>query len=97
MTDRPAQPPPQSPPPQSPAADSITSEQLERRFGDRWEITLESLGVWSATRRSGDGRHIRCIVARSPGELVVKLWAAEQGPNSPRSEGTYPTLGEDPC
>jgi hypothetical protein len=57
---------------------NISAHQLRRLFGD-WEITLEnSLGVWSATRRSADGRHIRVIVAPSTGELAVKLWAADK-------------------
>jgi hypothetical protein len=57
-------------------AATITSKQIERLFPD-WAIALEhSLGVWSATRR--DGHSIRVIIARSPGELAVKLWAAER-------------------
>jgi len=50
---------------------------LHRRFGDRWLIQLEDLGVWSAVRRSQDGKHIRCIVARTAGELAGKLETAD--------------------
>ena len=50
---------------------------LQRRFGDRWDIQLEDLGVWSAVHRSEDGRHIRCLVARTPAELLAKLEVAE--------------------
>jgi hypothetical protein len=57
-------------------ATTITSGQVERLFPG-WAIALEhSLGVWNATRR--DGHSIRVIIARSPGELAVKLWAAER-------------------
>jgi hypothetical protein len=51
--------------------------ELQRRFGDRWDIQLEDLGVWSAVRKSEDGRHIRCLVARTPAELLAKLATAE--------------------
>jgi len=51
--------------------------ELHRRFGDRWLIQLEDLGVWSAVRRSQDGKHIRCIVARTAGELAGKLETAD--------------------
>ena len=30
--------------------------ELQHRFGDRWQIEQPALGVWSATRRSRDGR-----------------------------------------
>jgi hypothetical protein len=51
--------------------------ELQRRFGDRWDIQLEDLGVWSAVRKSEDGRHIRCIIGRTAAELAGKLEAAE--------------------
>jgi hypothetical protein len=51
--------------------------ELRRRFGDRWQIQLEDLGVWSAVRKSPDGRHIRCIVGRTAAELASKLETAE--------------------
>ena len=51
--------------------------ELQRRFGDRGQIELEDLGVWSAVRRSQDGRHIRCIVGRTAAELAGKLETAE--------------------
>ena len=51
---------------------------LQRQYGDRWQIELEStLGVWSALRRSPDGRQIRCIIGRSAAELMAKLETAE--------------------
>ena len=64
--------------PPAPLSDSTDSGELQRRFGGRWTIQLEDLGVWSAVHRSEDGRHIRCIVARTPGELLAKLTVAEQ-------------------
>jgi hypothetical protein len=53
------------------------SGELQRRFGVRWQIELEDLGVWSAVRRSQDGRHIRCIIGRTAAELAGKLETAE--------------------
>ena len=50
---------------------------LRRRFGNRWQIEQPALGIWSATHRSEDGRHIRCIAARTAAELVGKLETAE--------------------
>ena len=50
------------PSPATPAPPDPVGE-LQRRFGDRWDIQLEDLGVWSAVHRSEDGRHLRC---RSP-------------------------------
>jgi hypothetical protein len=46
--------------------------------GEHWQIEHETtLNVWTAVRRSGDGRHIRCIVAHTPAELGAKLGTAE--------------------
>jgi hypothetical protein len=51
---------------------------LQRRFGERWQIELEhTLGVWSAVRKSADGRHIRVIIGPSAAELAGKLETAE--------------------
>jgi hypothetical protein len=51
--------------------------ELQRLYGDRWDIQLEGLGVWSAVHKSEDGRHIRCLVARTPAELMAKLETAK--------------------
>ena len=51
--------------------------ELQHRFGDRWQIEQPALGVWSATRRSRDGRHIRCIVARTAADLAAKIATAD--------------------
>jgi hypothetical protein len=60
----------------------VTSGELQRRFGARWTITGDSTrGLWSAEHRSADGRQRRYIVARSPGELALKLDTAEQEPS----------------
>lgn len=51
---------------------------LLHRFGSRWDIRRElAVGIFSAERRSLDGRHIRFITAHSAAELAVKLDAAE--------------------
>jgi hypothetical protein len=48
-------------------------------YGGRWNIVARpgGLDVWSAERQSPDGRSIRYIVERSPGELAAKLETAE--------------------
>jgi hypothetical protein len=55
--------------------------------GERWQIEyIEDLNVWSAVRRSPDGRHIRVLVARDPTGLRGKLEtveADEPGPDNP--------------
>jgi hypothetical protein len=66
--------------PTTPAPEPATAPEgeLHRRFGDRWTIELEhTLGVYSAVRKSQDGRHIRCIIARSAAEMISKLETAE--------------------
>jgi hypothetical protein len=61
-----------------PAPATITD--LYQRFADRWKIIYESaLAVWSAERRSPDGRQIRFICDPDPAELAVKLQTAEAG------------------
>jgi hypothetical protein len=60
-----------------------TEAELQRRFGDRWHIELEDLGVWSAVRKSPDGRHIRCIIGRTTAELAGKLETAERETDPP--------------
>jgi hypothetical protein len=67
-----------NPAPPTPPPDSTSPGELERLYGDRWQIELEStLGVWSALRRSPDGRHIRCLIGRTAGELAAKLATAD--------------------
>ncbi len=56
--------------------------ELQRRYGERWKIALESShGVWSAECRSADGRSIRVIIAHSAAEMIGKLAAIEDGPS----------------
>jgi hypothetical protein len=56
----------------------VPESALEDVYSGRWTIELEhTLGVWSAVRRSGDGRHIRCIIGRSRSELLTKLQTAD--------------------
>jgi hypothetical protein len=56
---------------------TVTGRDLAERFGDRWQIAQEHRGVWSAERRSTDGRRIRVIIGPSAAELADKLEAAE--------------------
>jgi hypothetical protein len=68
---------------------------LESRYGTRWLIQLEDLGVWSAVRKSEDGRHVRVLVARTAAELLAKLETAEAGqpvvpPPCPRCRSVTP-------
>ncbi len=55
--------------------------------GERWQIEhTGDLDVWTAVRRSRDGRHIRVLVARDPADLRGKLEtveADEPGPDNP--------------
>jgi hypothetical protein len=72
MTDLPAQP-----------ADIAA---LIHDHGERWQIEhTGDLNVWTAVRRSRDGRHIRVLVARDPslrGQLET-VEADEPGPDNP--------------
>ncbi len=45
-------------------------------FRDEWQIERPALDVWSAVKKSADGRHIRVIIAYGPAELADKLAAA---------------------
>jgi hypothetical protein len=48
--------------------------------GERWQIEHDpDLDVWTAVRRSPDGRHIRVLVARDPSGLRGKLETVEAG------------------
>lgn len=46
-------------------------------FRDEWQIERPALDVWSAVRKSPDGRHIRVIIAHAGTELAGKLEIAE--------------------
>ncbi len=55
-----------------------TITDLLLRFGDRWQLAYQSdLGVWSAERKSPDGRHVRFLAAHDPAELAASLADAE--------------------
>ena len=46
--------------------------------GEHWQIEhTGDLDVWTAVRRSADGRHIRVLVARDPAGLRGKLETVE--------------------
>jgi len=53
---------------------SVTSVSAAHA-GSRFE---RPLGVWSAMRRSPDGRHIRVIIGPSAAGLAAELETAEQ-------------------
>src|SRR5258708_33564639 len=60
------------------ATSPITSQDLQDRFGERWQIDREPLtAIWTAERRSPDGRSRRFIAAREAAELASKLAAAD--------------------
>jgi hypothetical protein len=50
---------------------------LMRDHGERWQIEHTDLGVWTAVRKSPDGRHIRVLVAHDVTGLRGKLAGAE--------------------
>jgi hypothetical protein len=46
--------------------------------GEHWQIEhTGDLNVWTAVRRSADGRHIRVLVARDPADLRGKVETVE--------------------
>lgn len=65
--------------PPTPPATPLPHDALLAAYAERWEIIERpgGLPVWSAERRSGDGRSVRYLVARSPRELAQKLETAE--------------------
>jgi hypothetical protein len=64
MTDLPAQP--------------AEIAALIHDHGERWQLERDpGLDVWTAVRRSPDGRHIRVLVARDPAALRGKLETVE--------------------
>jgi hypothetical protein len=56
-----------------------------REHGGRWQIEhTEDFDVWTAIRKSPDGRQVRILVSRDPVGLRRKLAAAEHdGPATP--------------
>lgn len=58
---------------------TASEPELTARFGDRWQIGLSDVGVWTAVRETDDRHHIRVIVAHTAGELLTKLEAADPG------------------
>ena len=61
----------------SPTPEPSAERLLESRYGTRWLIQIEDLGVWSAVHKSADGHHVRVLVARTASELLAKLEAAD--------------------
>ena len=70
-----------------PAQQPSEIANLLHDHGADWQIEyIEDLNVWSAVRRSPDGRHIRVLIARDPASLRGKLEtveADEPGPENP--------------
>jgi hypothetical protein len=60
---------------------------LMHDHGERWQIEhTDDLNVWTAVRRSPDGRHIRVLVGRDIAALRGKLATVEDdepGPENP--------------
>jgi len=57
---------------------SATSRELQQEYGGRWDIAFQQdLRIWSAERRSPDGRQRRFIGEHTPAGLAGKLAAAE--------------------
>jgi hypothetical protein len=54
-------------------------DELIEPYRARWAIEVNpgGLKVWTATHRSGDGRHVRSLVAPSAAELAAKLAVAD--------------------
>jgi hypothetical protein len=70
-----------------PAPQPAEVAALMRDHGGRWQIELTAdLGVWTAVRKSPDGRHTRVLVAHDVTGLRGKLADAETeepGPDNP--------------
>ena len=57
---------------------------LMHDHGERWQIEHDpGMDVWSAVRRSPDGRHIRVLIAHDPAALRGKLETVEADEPSP--------------
>jgi hypothetical protein len=66
-----------------PAPQPSEMADLLHDHGAHWQIEhAGELNVWTAVRRSPDGRHIRVLVAYDPGSLRAKLEDAEPGPEN---------------
>ncbi len=62
--------------------------------GERWQVEhVADLDVWTAVRRSPDGRHIRMLVARSPEGLRAKLADVDEPPDLPAPGTAHPGGG----
>jgi hypothetical protein len=72
----------------------LTSRELHKRFGDRWAIDRDLMTeLWTAERRSHDGRHRRFLAARHAADLIAKLDAAEADERArARREASRPLL-----
>jgi hypothetical protein len=54
---------------------------LLNAHASEWQIEHDTeLGVWTAVRRSPDGRHVRVLVGRDPAALREKIEDAEDEP-----------------
>jgi hypothetical protein len=60
-----------------PAPQPAEVAALMRDHGGRWQIEHTHLGVWTAVRKSPDGRHVRVLVAHDVTGLRSKLAGAE--------------------
>jgi hypothetical protein len=77
-----------------PAPQPADIAALMRDHGGAWQIEhTENLDVWSAVRRSPDGRHIRVLVARTPEELRAKLADVDEPPDLPAPGIAHPGGG----
>jgi hypothetical protein len=60
---------------------------LMRDHGGTWQIEHDTgMDVWTAVRKSADGRHIRVLIAHDPASLRGKLETVEHdepGPENP--------------
>jgi hypothetical protein len=57
--------------------------------GDRWQAEHDTeLDVWTAVRRSADGRHIRVLVGRDAVALRERIEDAEAEEPDPPAPGT---------
>ena len=58
-------------------APASISDLLEM-FGERWQMAYQGeLNVWSAERRSPDGRHRQFLAAHDPATLAGRIRDAE--------------------
>jgi hypothetical protein len=75
-----------------PAPQPAEIAALMRDHGGAWQIEYTaSLDVWTAVRKSP--RHVRVVVARTPGELAAKLADAGDPPDLPAPGIAHPGGG----